>query len=99
MENKMEYRIIPPKADGTTRILNVDMGTVPIWWESRPVYNSAYFGNGSIIVLKIPGSTQWASRGTMKYYGARFEVFRVLRIDEQGNYVCETLVDFPIRNK
>jgi hypothetical protein len=95
----MEYRITPPKADGTTRIVNVDMGVTPIWWESRPQYNSTHFGNGSIIVLKIPGATQWASRGTMKYYGARFEVFRVLQRDINGNFICESLVDFPIRNK
>lgn len=96
----MEWRVKPPNADGTTRVIGIDLGPVkPIWWESFPYYSSGKVGNGSTIVLKIPGSTQWASRGEMKYYGAYFQVLRVLRIDDYGNFVCETIIDFPLRSK
>jgi len=109
----MEWRVAPPNADGTTSVRNIDLGPVkPVWWDSRPNLIrrrikempdnweiAEPLPNGATIVLKIPGSTQWSGRGETSYYGTYFQVLRVLGLDDHGNYICETLIDFPLRNK
>lgn len=94
------WRLSRPKSDGTVRVINIDLGTSnPLWWASNPPY-TAFNGEreiGGTITLKVPGSSQWASRGLMKYLGTYFKVLRILNIDPEGNLVCEPLIDFPLR--
>lgn len=90
------WRVMVPKADGTTHVIGVDLGASPIWWEPDPSKPIDYIDNGSIIVLKIPGSN-YSNRGYVQYNGAYFQVLRVLRKDNDNNFVCEPVVDFPIR--
>lgn len=94
----MEWRVAPPNVDGTTRVLNLDLGTTPIWWKSQPELKFREPASGDTIILKIPGSN-YSNRGYIQYNGAYFQVLVVLRRDEHGNYICDPLIDFPIRDK
>jgi hypothetical protein len=90
--------VTPPNENGECSVLGVDLGTTPIWWDSKPDLKYVNpLSIGATIVLKIPGSTQWASRGEMKYYGAYFQILKVDSIDSRGNYVCSSVLDFPLR--
>jgi len=95
------WRVAPPKIDGSTRVQGVDLGAQPIWWEPDPKLvpslSPERLGNGNLIVLKIPGSN-YSNRGYVQYTGAYFQVLKVLRKDDQGNFVCEPVIDFPVRN-
>lgn len=94
------YKITYPKENGEVQVFGVDLGAIPIWWESNKSPERLQIGDN--IVLKISGSNQWAGRGEMKYYGAYFIVLRILAFEAWGSlpvFKCEEVIQFPIRKK
>lgn len=97
----MQWRVDPPKANGETWVHGLDLGRTPIWWDSSPKYVS-FNGEreiGGFIVLKLPGATMWSARWETKYYGTTFQVLKITRIDDDGRFVCEEIIQFPMRQK
>lgn len=92
------WRVQPPKPNWETRVHGVELGKTPIWWSPKEPFRIEHLDNGDTIVLKIPGGSGWAARWETKYYPTYFQVLKIIRKDVDGNFVCEPVVDFPLRD-
>jgi hypothetical protein len=85
----MQYRVTKPKDPEKSMevwVYGVDFGKTPILWQKNREY----------LVLKIPGGSGWASRGTSKYYATYFQVCKILS-QTDDEWTVEEVIAVPLR--